>query len=100
MKGSVVSDSAPRLATTKTAASVRTIPVPSVVLDVIAAHLERFGTDELGLILTDSKRDPIRRSALGHVWRRAATSARVEGFTPHSLRHYAAHRCSSTRAPL
>ena len=33
---------------------------------------------------------PIRRSALGHKWRRSAEKAGVEGFTPHDLRHYAA----------
>jgi len=80
----------PRLAPTKTPASVRTIPVPSAVVDALAAHLKQFGTGELGLIFTDSKGDPIRRNALGHLWRRAATDAGVEGFTPHDLRHYAA----------
>jgi len=43
-----------------------------------------------GLLLTDSKGDPIRRNALGHLWRRAATGAKVVGFTPHDLRHDAA----------
>ncbi|MBA2386227.1 MAG: tyrosine-type recombinase/integrase, partial [Acidimicrobiia bacterium] len=33
---------------------------------------------------------PIRRNALGHVWRRAAVRAGVDGFSPHDLRHYAA----------
>ena len=89
----------PRLATTKTAASVRTIPVPSVVLDVIAAHLERFGTDELGLIFTDSKRDPIRRSALVTcgVGLRRAPACRASRRTRCAT---TPHRCSSTRAPL
>jgi integrase len=46
--------------------------------------------DEAALIFSDGKGDPIRRNALGHIWRRAATKANVERFTPHDLRHYAA----------
>jgi integrase len=42
------------------------------------------------LLFTDSKGDPIRRNALGHLWRRAARKAGVSGFPPHDLRHYAA----------
>ena len=80
----------PRLAPAKTPSSVRTIPAPSSVLDALAGHIERSGSGPLGLVFTDSKGEPIRRSALGHQWRRAASSAGVDGFTPHSLRHYAA----------
>lgn len=84
----------------KTPSSVRTIPVAQSVLDVLADHLRRFPAGPDGLIFTDSKGDPIRRSALGHVWRRAHTAANarhrkagataVRDFTPHDLRHYAA----------
>jgi integrase len=85
-----VAGAPPRLSPTKTAGSVRTIPVPQVVLDELARHLERFPAGPDGLVFTDSKGDPIRRNALGHIWRRAAARAGVEGFTPHDLRHYAA----------
>jgi integrase len=81
---------APRFGPCKTAASVRTVPAPDAVLAELARHLEQFPTGALGLIFTDSKGDPIRRNALGHLWRRAAGPAGVEGFTPHDLRHYAA----------
>lgn len=74
----------------KTTSSVRTIPVPQVALDELARHLEHHSPGPHGLIFTDSKGDPIRRNALGHIWRRAAARAGVEGFTPHDLRHYAA----------
>jgi integrase len=69
---------------------MRTIPVPQVVLDELARHLEQFPAGADRLVFTDSKGDPIRRNALGHLWRRAAARAGVEGFTPHGLRHYAA----------
>lgn len=59
-------------------------------LDELARHIERFGVGPDGLIFTDAKGDPIRRNALGHVWRRAADKVGVSGFTPHDLRHYAA----------
>jgi len=85
-----VANEAPRLAPAKTTASVRTIPVPQAVLDEIARHLERYSPGPWGLIFTDGKGTPIRRNALGHVWRRAAVRAGVDGFSPHDLRHYAA----------
>jgi len=80
----------PRHAPVKTTSSVRTIPVPRGVLDELARHLERHSPGPHGLIFTDSKGDPIRRNALGHIWRRGAVAAGVAGFTPHDLRHYAA----------
>ena len=40
-------------------------------------------------MFTDGKGDPIRRNALGHLWRRAALTAGGEGYTPHDCRHYA-----------
>ena len=74
----------------KTASSVRTIPAPDLVLVELGQHFEKFGTGVDGLLFTDSKGYPIRRNALGHLWRRAAEKAGVVGFTPHDLRHYAA----------
>ena len=85
-----ISGSPPRLGPVKTPASVRTIPVPQMVVDQLALHLEQYQPGPGGLIFTDAKGDPIRRNALGNLWRRAATKAGVEGFTPHDLRHYAA----------
>ena len=56
----------------------------------LAAHLERYSPGVFGLIFTDGKGDPIRRNALGNLWRRAAEPAKVVDRTPHDLRHYAA----------
>ncbi len=101
------------LAPVKTTSSVRTIPVPDSVLTALAAHRERHSPGPFGLIFTDSKGDPIRRSALGHIWRRAAVkvnarelkakrAALIVDRTPHDLRHYAAsvmiHQGASVKA--
>jgi len=79
-----------RLGPAKTPSSVRNIPIPQLVVDQLALHLEQFGVGATGLIFTDTKGDPIRRNAFRHIWRRAATKAGVNGFKPHALRHYAA----------
>jgi integrase len=80
----------PKLGPVKTPSSVRTVPAPQSVLDELARHLERYSPGPDGLIFTNEDGAPIRRNGLGHVWRRAAARAGVEGFTPHDLRHYAA----------
>lgn len=82
--------SSPTFGPCKTESSVRTIPAPDLVLAELARHFEQFGTGVDGLLFTDSKGDPIRRNALGHLWRRATEKVGVVGFTPHDLRHYAA----------
>ena len=57
------------LAPPKTAASVRSIPLPTVVVDALAAHLAAYPPLEDGfLFVTDAGR-PIRRTAFGDVWR-------------------------------
>lgn len=96
---------APYLAPTKTPSSVRTIPVPSDVLDALSAHLAGYPVADdcpiPDLIFRDEKGDPIRRNAMGHAGRRAvaAVNARakrpddvriVDHRGPHELRHYAA----------
>jgi integrase len=84
----------------KTPSIVRTIPIPDTVIETLASHLERYPPGVEGLVFTDSKGDPIRRSALGHLWRRAAAKAGVSGFTPHDLRHYAASVLIDQRASV
>ena len=80
----------PVLGPAKTPSSVRTIPVPDGVIDVLARHVELYTPERSELQFLDGKGDPIRRNALGHAWRRAAIAAGVDGFTPHDCRHYAA----------
>jgi len=70
----------------KTAASVRVIPLPTVVVDALAAHLANFPTEDL--IFTNESGGMIRRSNFGTMWRRVTKSVGLEGLHFHDLRHY------------
>jgi len=78
----------------KTAAGHRTLTPPTQLLDMIAVHIERYGTAELELgatlVFTTRTGSPIRRNSLSDVWRRAAAAIdlRPELRGWHSLRHY------------
>lgn len=78
----------PYLAPPKTAASQRTVPLPQVVVEALARHLEAYPTD--GLVFTDDQGRPIRRSWFSaHVWRPAVAAAGLpDGTGFHDLRHY------------
>ena len=72
----------------KTPASVRTIPLPQVVVDALAAHLAAHPAGEHGLVFTLAGA-PITRQAFGHVWRPVARAVGLEpGTGMHALRHY------------
>ncbi|NAZ80588.1 tyrosine-type recombinase/integrase [Kineococcus sp. R8] len=79
----------PFLAPPKTAASVRTIPLPRVVVDALAAHLRDFPAAS-GFVFTDAHGQPMRRTAFSaRVWRPAIKSADLPTtLTFHHLRHY------------
>ena len=70
----------------KTEASARTIPLPNVVVEALAAHVA--GAEPGGLVFTLDGA-PITRQAFGHLWRPVA---RQVGFPTgtglHALRHY------------
>lgn len=74
----------------KTAASVRTIPLPRVVVTALNDHLARHDVADDGLLFTiDGK--GITRQRFGHLWRPAATAAGLTAATGtgmHALRHY------------
>jgi integrase len=73
---------------TKTPASNRTIPLPQVVVDVLAVHLREFPAGKSGLIFT-LEGAPITRYAFGHIWRPIAQQVGIEAGTGmHALRHY------------
>lgn len=73
----------------KTQASYRTVPLPAVVVDALAAHLATYPAGESGLIFTTEAGDPIRRTAFsGAVWRPALKRAGLEGAKFHDLRHF------------
>jgi integrase len=78
----------PRLGPPKTAASVRTIPLPRVVVDVLAEHLAKYPPGSDGYVFTLAG-EPITRQQFGHVWRPAAATAGLSAGTGlHSLRHF------------
>ena len=83
-----VQGQAPTLAPPKTPASNRTIPLPQVVVDALAAHLAAFPAEPDGLVFTLSGK-PITRSVFGHKWRAAVETAGLPAGTGfHALRHY------------
>lgn len=79
----------PELAPPKTDASYRSVPLPGVVVDALAAHLARWPVGESGLVFTTEDGDPIRRTAFsGAIWRPALKRAGLEGAKFHDLRHF------------
>jgi integrase len=96
---------APYLAPPKTPASYRTIPLPQIVIDALAAHLAAFPATRVeildatvkpapksrpvALIFTSAAGRPLRRTRFSDVWRRAAATAELgDGVTFHDLRHF------------
>jgi integrase len=78
------------LADPKTTASHRTIPVPQLVLDVVAAHLAEWPTDhEWGLVFTNTVGAPIQEHTFAAAWKVARSRAGVPDWaTPKAMRHY------------
>ena len=73
----------------KSQAGFRTVPLPQVVVDALAAHLARFRPGRQSLVFTNTFGDPLRRSAFGDAWRRASVAAELPGWaTFHDLRHF------------
>jgi integrase len=80
---------APKFGPPKTASSIRTVPLPDVVLHALSEHVRRFPpTGPDAPIFVGSDGQNLRRSAFGTLWRRTAKEAGVSGRTFHSLRHY------------
>jgi integrase len=97
----------PYLAPPKTPSSYRTVPLPQVVVEALAAHLAMFPATRIEildatvkpepkfrpatLIFTDAAGRPLRRTRFSDVWRPAAATAGLsDGVTFHDLRHYCA----------
>jgi integrase len=93
------------IAPPKTPASYRTVPLPQVVVDALAAHLASFPAARVeildatrkpdpkprpaALVFTSSTGRPLRRTRFSDTWRPAAAAAGVgDGVTFHDLRHY------------
>ncbi|MEO3863836.1 site-specific integrase [Acrocarpospora sp. B8E8] len=74
----------------KTKASNRTIPLPNLVIDALAAHIATFGTGPEGLIFTSAEGRPLNyQNWRPRVWERTvdAVDDLPESITFHSLRH-------------
>lgn len=79
----------PEFGPPKTQASLRTVPMPKVVADVLAAHLAAHGTGPEGLVFTNRVGRPLNRGAIWDMWHPAARRADLpEGTTFHDLRHF------------
>lgn len=101
----VMPGSPPYLAPPKTPSSYRTVPLPRVVIEALAAHLATFPASAVevldatvkpkpkrrpaALVFTDDAGRPLRRTRFSVVWRPAAATAGLgNGVTFHDLRHY------------
>lgn len=78
------------LGPTKTPASNRTVPLPNVVGEALAAHLAAWPEHpDLGLIFTNERGAPIQQHPFAMVWATARERARLPAWaTPHDLRHH------------
>ncbi len=73
----------------KTQASYRTLPLPQVVTVALAAHLQRFGAGQDGLVFHQPDGRPLNRDMVAVQFRSAVTSAGAPASTRlHDLRHY------------
>lgn len=67
----------------------RTIPLPQVVVDALAAHVAEFGLGPEGLLFTAPEGGALRRQKFSEVWSRTARPLGIptgDGF--HLLRHF------------
>jgi integrase len=103
---SLVQKRPPFLSPPKTAASVRTIPLPQIVVDTLAAHVAAFppreqtidvradggkwSTETVKMLFVGDDGLPLRRTRFSaRVWSQAAKAAALpKGASFHQLRHY------------
>ncbi len=73
----------------KTKAGYRTVPMPEVVGETLAAHLASYGEGPEGLVFTNTFGGPLRRSTFGDMWQRATEKSKLPQWaTFHDLRHF------------
>jgi integrase len=67
----------------------RSIPLPQVVVDELAAHVAEYGLGGAGLIFTGPRGGAVHRTTFSDVWRRAAGPLGIpSGGGYHLLRHF------------
>ena len=77
----------------KTTASIRTLTLPSPLIDELRTHADRIKAERgsTALLFADSRGGPLRRSNFSRrVFVPAAKAAKLDGLTFHGLRHSAA----------
>ena len=72
----------------KTEASNRTIPAPEFLTARLAAHVDKFGLGDQGVIFSGAQRQLIRRNRFGEVWRQTMKGLEFDCVGPHQLRHH------------
>jgi integrase len=73
----------------KTRSSVRTVPMPQVVVDALAAHIAAYPPGEHGLLFTNTRGGMPNRDDMARAFRAAALEAGApDGTRLHDLRHY------------
>jgi integrase len=74
----------------KTATSYRTVPLPSVVAEALAAHLQRWPVEnDLGLVFTNQRGSGIQQHPFAVTWAKARKAASVPAWaTPKAMRHF------------
>jgi integrase len=78
-----------RLSPPKTASSVRTVPLPQMVVDVMAAHLATYPTSPSEFVFRSERLNALRRGRVNEAFRAAARIAGVgDDVTFHDLRHF------------
>lgn len=83
-----IGGAAPVLVPPKTKRSVRRVPIPPHLVEVLAAHLAAYPPGDNGFVFTNTVGRPIRRNLFGEVWRPAVARAGLtKGTRFHDLRH-------------
>lgn len=74
----------------KTRSSYRTVPLPQVAANHLAAHLARWPAHpDTGVVFTNERGNPIQQYPFSVLWEKARGKAGVADWaTPHDLRHY------------
>jgi integrase len=78
----------PHFAPPKSDSSVRVVPLADAVLEVVSAHVARFGPGPDGLVVTYHDGRPVKRNRFGAMWRQSVERAGVGAFRFHDLRHH------------
>jgi integrase len=86
-----VTGSADAFGPPKTRASLRTVPVPDIVLEDLSRHVAKHPSEPDGLVFVNARGRAWSYSRFAEVWRAAAVQAGLpEGTRFHDLRHHTA----------